>query len=588
MSIYISFSMAIAVMLSLVLIGNANAEDIDSLILDADAARTKEIDYFKEYLSKIEYVESELTDAQKAEYEYLLAFYFSRTGKTKEAVRIYEKIVRQKHSVRASFKSLISLSNIYSVLGETERAYQYALSFSNQEYSEVESNLRHDATLLFAYNLLRTGLYNEADSFIKGFDLSGVKERSRCLKLTVDTELDFRLERMPADQKWNSEDINYCHNIGEHILAYIATVFVSHNLVKNNKSIEALKILVSDLEGVISTEYDNLLGYWYSTMAEAWLKNGGLEQSIRYAELSLEYDLDKSNYNAQINANRVLFESYEILGDLGEENKHLKAYQKVYESAQHTRVSSAVAFYSAKLKAEESARQIESLNEKLSLADLESQVAKVEAENNRLYLSMALIVVCMLILWVYKTKLHQLRLKKQVEVDALTGVLSRRYFSECFEKALVSAQPAQQSVSFVLFDLDHFKRINDSYGHPAGDWVLKAVGEVCSSSGRRADLVGRLGGEEFGILLPDCDMANATRVAEQCRLAIERIDSAPAGAKFQITASFGVSASSVVGYDSRALIVDADKALYLSKKHGRNRVTLSPNYDNSVILGAGI
>ncbi|GAA5218856.1 diguanylate cyclase [Corallincola platygyrae] len=578
----------VAAMLSLAFSFLAQAQNIDELLANADSARTKEINLYKDLLSKISDSNFNLSASQQADYDYLWAFYLSRTGKTQNAVDIYERVLHQEHSTKASFKSLISLSNLYSVLGETEKAYQYALSFSHEKYSDVEPGLRHDATLLFAYNLLRTGLYKEADNFINSFDLDNVAERSRCLKLTVDTELEFRLKRMPADQNWRSDDVRYCHDIGEHILAYISTVFITHNLVENNRSIEALQTLVSDLEGVISTKYDNLLGYWYSTMAEAWLKNGGLEQSIRYAELSLEYDSDKSNYNSQINAYRVLYQSYERLGDKKNALEYLKSYQNVYETAQHTRVTSAVAFYSAKLKAEESLRKIETLNEQLALSDLETKVSKVEAENNRLYLMMTLMVVVVLILWVYKTKLHQLKLKKQVEIDALTGVLSRRYFTEKLDKALQVGKASNQNVAFIIFDLDHFKRINDSFGHPAGDWVLQMVGEVCASSGRRADLVGRLGGEEFGILLPDCDVENAARVAEKCRAAIARIDSTPSGHSFSVSASFGVSAASVAGFDSRAVISDADKALYLAKKHGRNRVSVSPKFDGLNNLGAGI
>ncbi|RCU52880.1 GGDEF domain-containing protein [Corallincola holothuriorum] len=550
--------------------------------------RTRDFSEFRKIIKVLKEKEESLDWQSRNKLDYLWAFYLSRTGSTEEAIEYYHKVIENDVELDMSFNSLISLVNLNLLKGETEQAFIYATNFNDEKYAAVDSDLKETAALLVAYTLLKSGLPGEASELVKNIPEQLAQERNECVRNAMLSELYYYQGGLDADYKKIVKKADECKASGEAILGYIAKIYFAKHEILNDRNINALKMMVSELEDVISTKYDNLVAQWYSTLAEVWLDNNSHEHAIRYAELSLGYDVDQSHIESKVLSLLILSKAYFIAEKYDLAYKYMDEYNELMKSSQRNKLTSAVAYYSAQLKAEESARQIESLNKKLSLADLESQVAKVEAENNRLYLSMALIVVCMLILWVYKTKLHQLRLKKQVEVDALTGVLSRRYFSECFEKALVSAQPAQQSVSFVLFDLDHFKRINDSYGHPAGDWVLKAVGEVCSSSGRRADLVGRLGGEEFGILLPDCDMANATRVAEQCRLAIERIDSTPAGAKFQITASFGVSASSVVGYDSRALIVDADKALYLSKKHGRNRVTLSPNYDNSVILGAGI
>ncbi|TAA47968.1 tetratricopeptide repeat-containing diguanylate cyclase [Corallincola spongiicola] len=567
---------------------NSFAEDFDALLIEAESLRTKNMSVFERKIEHLESFRKNMSSYQVSHLNYLKAFYLSRLGKTSDAISLYESVVEESINADAAFLSLIALVNLYGLEGQTEKAFSNALKFSDEIYNKVKQEKRNNATLLMSYTLLKAGLNVEAAAALSSMETKYLDDRNRCLKLVVESEIYSELSDSGIKSSTVNDDISFCKEIGEHILAYIGQVNIIKKGVADGNGFNFLNLAVSELERVINTKYDNLIAEWYVTLSSIWLDNKGYEQAVRYAMLSFDYDVDQSYIENRVQAYKTLYQAYYSIGDLQRAFKFLKEYELVKSSVEHSKLSSAVAFYSVKLKAEEATRHIASLNKKLSLADLESQVAKVEAENNRLYLSMALIVVCMLILWVYKTKLHQLRLKKQVEVDALTGVLSRRYFSECFEKALVSAQPAQQSVSFVLFDLDHFKRINDSYGHPAGDWVLKAVGEVCSSSGRRADLVGRLGGEEFGILLPDCDMANATRVAEQCRLAIERIDSTPAGAKFQITASFGVSASSVVGYDSRALIVDADKALYLSKKHGRNRVTLSPNYDNSVILGAGI
>src|SRR3546814_3277107 len=111
-----------------------------------------------------------------------------------------------------------------------------------------------------------------------------------------------------------------------------------------------------------------------------------------------------------------------------------------------------------------------------------------------------------------------------------------------------------------MFDLDHFKSINDRFGHDTGDWALKKVAEHCRTFCRRVDHLGRLGGEEFAILLSGCDLRGAKRVAEDCRVRIASIDSQPSGHRFLVTASFGVTASSLSGYDLAKLLSHADKA----------------------------
>ena len=137
----------------------------------------------------------------------------------------------------------------------------------------------------------------------------------------------------------------------------------------------------------------------------------------------------------------------------------------------------------------------------------------------------------------------------------------------------------------VIFDLDYFKKINDAHGHLIGDEALKMAVNAAKSACRKNDTVGRLGGEEFGILLPGCGNHLAAHIAEKCRSAIEKVDSLSSGHQFTLTASFGVSDSSVCGYEFTKLFAGADRALYQAKDLGRNKVF---NYQsNSYIFDGG-
>lgn len=153
-----------------------------------------------------------------------------------------------------------------------------------------------------------------------------------------------------------------------------------------------------------------------------------------------------------------------------------------------------------------------------------------------------------------------------VNTDSLTGVLSRKRLLEEAEEALRALQPGR-ALSFVLFDLDNFKEINDRYGHPTGDVVLVRCAKRARHGLRDGDRLGRLGGEEFGVLLPDTELSAARRLAERLRASLE----APADEGPDVTASFGV-VQARPGWTLSRLLTEADRALYQAKRAGKNRV----------------
>jgi diguanylate cyclase (GGDEF)-like protein len=165
----------------------------------------------------------------------------------------------------------------------------------------------------------------------------------------------------------------------------------------------------------------------------------------------------------------------------------------------------------------------------------------------------------------------ELELRLLATTDSLTGALSRRAFRQEGQRAIDLALRHRYDLSCLAIDLDHFKAINDAAGHAAGDSVLRATLETCMRILRKSDLIGRLGGEEFAVVLPHAGLAEAHSVAEKLREAIERqAIGAPAGL-VSVTASFGVTAMGRAAADIDALLANADHALYEAKAAGRNR-----------------
>ena len=163
-------------------------------------------------------------------------------------------------------------------------------------------------------------------------------------------------------------------------------------------------------------------------------------------------------------------------------------------------------------------------------------------------------------------------LVKLATTDSLTGMLNRRMFLDATEREISRCKRSGETFGFAMFDLDHFKLINDRHGHIAGDRVLRAFADTLRGVLRPHDLLGRYGGEEFALLLPGIDRNAAAAIVERCRQAVEQRRFAHEGAAIQLTVSAGVAAFDADGNDLNALIAAADAALYQAKREGRNRV----------------
>ena len=170
-----------------------------------------------------------------------------------------------------------------------------------------------------------------------------------------------------------------------------------------------------------------------------------------------------------------------------------------------------------------------------------------------------------------RTLSHNLYLK--ATEDDLTGVANRRHFYDQGEHAVAIAHRYRRPISLVMLDADHFKRINDTYGHKAGDDVLINIARLCRESVRSADQIGRFGGEEFLILMPEMDRDGAVQLAQRLRTLIE--DSAvytDEGERVSVTVSIGVAQLDRDTKNFDTLVARADQAMYKAKIHGRNCV----------------
>ena len=179
------------------------------------------------------------------------------------------------------------------------------------------------------------------------------------------------------------------------------------------------------------------------------------------------------------------------------------------------------------------------------------------------------------------SELEQLRAnaESQARTDPLTGLANRRAFQELAERALQHIGRSGKPLSLIMLDIDHFKRVNDTWGHSVGDQVLKAIATVLTEHVRSSDVAARIGGEEFVILLMDTEQGGAHIFAERLRLAIMDVEVKVSGDRVRVTASFGVAEAASQETKLDEVLGCADKALYHAKHNGRNRVSLASELD---------
>ncbi len=170
--------------------------------------------------------------------------------------------------------------------------------------------------------------------------------------------------------------------------------------------------------------------------------------------------------------------------------------------------------------------------------------------------------------------IDELELRRIAQTDHLTGASTRRGFYRDMEKAIAQYKRNATPASLLLLDIDHFKHVNDTYGHSSGDLVLQTVADRLRKQLRPTDVLGRLGGEEFGILLLGTGLETAAKIAERSRGLLETVVVAH-DPPLQVTASFGVATAGPRCLSPEQLLASADEALYEAKRGGRNRCCLA-------------
>lgn len=273
-------------------------------------------------------------------------------------------------------------------------------------------------------------------------------------------------------------------------------------------------------------------------------------------------------------AYRILYQVAKQQGDVAAALAYHEKYMTADKGYLDEVSAKALAFQTVQQQVVAKKLQVDTLNKQNQILQLQQSLDKSASAMSRLYIILLLTVLAFIAFWAYRIKRSQLRFMKLARRDGLTGIFNRQHFVSSAEMQLQYCKKSGRQACLVLIDLDHFKVVNDTHGHAVGDRVLKRAVAACQEHLRSTDIFGRLGGEEFGIVLPECTLEQALGRAEQIRVAIATAAVGEDAPGIPISASFGVATIARSGYDLRKLLIDADDGLYRAKREGRNRISV--------------
>jgi diguanylate cyclase (GGDEF)-like protein len=436
----------------------------------------------------------------------------------------------------------------------------------------ADPELRQQALVAAGLLYSQLGQYKLAHHYAAMVVSAPETPRHQCFAAYLDFDALLHLNAMPSDDGPVNQAIAQCLGQHEVMMANAIRGVLAKTWAGRGDSEKALAALQEHLTEISESHYPRMIAESNSFLAELLLRTNDLDAAEARAKVAVSQTADLSNSPPVVSAYRTLYQIAERRRDFSAALAYYKLFatsEKGYLNEVKTRE---LAYQIVRNENQQKNQQIELLNRQNSLLQLQQQVDQQAAANFRLYMLLFALLAATISYWAYKTKRMQMSVKRMAEVDALTDISNRNHFTIQSEKTLQKCMAAGEPVSLLMFDLDYFKTINDNYGHVTGDWVLKHVAAVCGELCRGIDHLGRIGGEEFAILLHGCDLKAATRLAEDCRVRLSRIDPLPSGYTFPISASFGVSSTSTSGYDLDKLLSHADQMLYRAKREGRNRV----------------
>lgn len=554
-------------------VGHAAAvvSDPDAFLKQTQALATVDHPRFLRQLALLNQEASGLTPSQQWRLRYSNAWEAMYRGDYAESEALFLDIIRHSGSPRLVDRSSGQLLNQFGIT----RRYTDAFELANRVAARlplVTDRVLHVSLLLNLLNAMR--LAGQTDLAVRYARMAVAMAPSGAGACWASSSLVDALNdghRLTSDSPELQRALDACAASGELVYSTNLQLVVADLYVHEGRPRKALALLARIRPSLDANGFEPAKLSAQVSRAQAFAALGDDDAAKKAALIVVQgrssgsdlwlkdayevlYRIEKKQGNAA--AALDYYEKYTALDKayLSDVNARTLAYETVQ---QHV--------LAQRLETEQLARQNAGLR-------LQQQLAAKTAEANRLYIALLALALGFGVFVMVRLKRSQLRYRRLSRLDGLTELLNRQHFMGDAELVLQRLHKRGGEACLAYLDLDHFKRINDTHGHAAGDTVLRDVVAVCRQQLRSLDLFGRLGGEEFGILLVDTSREQAWAIAGRIRQAVAASPVAFGEDRIAVSVSIGLACADSSGHDLQRLCMDADAALYLAKDSGRNCV----------------
>lgn len=552
----------------------APAPGATELLAQAESIRSAEPARFSELIDVLQKRRDELEPRQREQLAYLEIYRQGFGGNYDVVIPRLKALIDSAQDRDIRFRANALLVNLYTKTRRFAESLRQLGTVLPQMDQVKDPQLRVHALVEAAYLHNEIGQYPLGLQYAERILAEHPDSRARCFAEYLRYDAMRNLATLPVDKAPLHAAIAHCEGGGERLLANHIRVILATAMASENKRTEAISVLRSHLAEVESLRYPYLAVLFKTTLAELLFERGELSPAESYASeaIALSGAVGTSTQSL-VSAYRTMYRIAERRRDTETALVYYRRYAEADKAYLNEVKTRELAYQIVRQETLEKTEQIQRLGSQNQLLQLQRKLENKSVQNTRLVVVLLTMLLASIGYWAYRTKRTQMMFRRLAQTDALTGIGNRNHFTTRAERLLAQSARNGTEVALVMFDLDHFKAINDRHGHAAGDQVLVQVAALCRQLEVRNGVVGRLGGEEFALLLPGMDLARAVEVAEDCRRRIARIDTSATGNRFSVTASFGVTTTALAGYPLARLLSLADRMLYRSKHEGRDRVS---------------
>lgn len=550
------------------------SDDPAQLLIQAESVESSNHAKFNELMRQLDAVAMKLSPQQKLHQRYLMARQVAFAGNYKEALPSLTAIADQTMDPTLAFRASATVIDLLVAESRYEEAFAKLGPLLDQLPTMKESVVRIQgfgvATQLYG----EAGQYDESIRYADQIIEESTDAKNACMGWFSKADALFESGATQLSTNQLRDGSEACDKAGDTLFSFGFQYELASFSMRQGEFAHAIRLLQAHYPKVRRAGFPPQVAQFEATLATAYWKSGDLASAVKFANSALMTNASRQYSESTARAYRVLYEVAKARGDSKDSLAYLEKYMTAHDGYQSRLSAKALAYQIVKQQVLAKKLQIEGLDKKNRILTLQGELDRKAVETSRLYIALLLLVLASIALWAYRIKRSQLRFMRLARRDGLTGIFNRQHFVNEVERQLRYCRKSARDACLVLIDLDHFKLVNDTHGHAVGDRVLKRAVDACRAHLRSTDVFGRLGGEEFGILLPEFTLDSALPRVEQMRAAIAAASNAGDAPGIPISASFGVAAAASCGYELRQLMIDADRALYQAKHEGRNRIRL--------------